>query len=47
MSGMKNFLDQVQELLEAGYNADKISQTLGCSLDMAEQAVEYWTDYAE
>ena len=47
MSYMKNFLDEVQELLERGYNADQISQALGCSLDMAEQAVEYWTDFAE
>jgi hypothetical protein len=47
MSAMKNFLDKVQELLEQGYNADKIAQTLGCSLDFAEQAVEYWTDYQE
>jgi len=42
MSGMKNFLDEVQVLLEQGCNADQISQKLGCSLDMAEQAVEYW-----
>ena len=47
MSGMKKFLDEVQELLERGYNADQISQKLGCSLEMAEQAVEYWTDFAE
>jgi hypothetical protein len=47
MSAMKNFLDQVQELLEAGCNADQISQKLGCSLEMAEQAIEFWTDYAE
>jgi hypothetical protein len=47
MSGMKHFLDQVQELLEAGYNADTISQKLGCSLEMAEQAIEFWSDYAE
>lgn len=47
MSAMKNFLDEVQELLEAGCNADVISQKLGCSLEMAEQAIEFWTDYAE
>ena len=47
MSAMKAFLDDVQVLLECGYNADQISQALGCSLEMAEQAVEYWTDYAE
>ncbi len=47
MSRMKNFLDEVQILLEAGYSIDQISQSLGCSLEMAEQAVEYWTDYAE
>jgi hypothetical protein len=47
MSYMKNFLDEVQELLERGYNADQISQKLGCSLEMAEQAVEFWSDYAE
>jgi hypothetical protein len=47
MSGMKAFLDEVQVLLECGYNADQISQALGCSLEMAEQAVEYWTDFAE
>lgn len=47
MSAMKAFLDEVQELLEAGLNADQISQKLGCSLDLAEQAVEYWTDYQE
>jgi len=47
MSAMKNFLDQVQELLEAGCNADVISQKLGCSLEMAEQAIEFWTVYAE
>ena len=47
MSYMKNFLDEVQTLLECGYNADQISQALGCSLEMAEQAVEYWTDFAE
>jgi hypothetical protein len=44
---MKSFLDEVQTLLERGYNADQISQKLGCSLEMAEQAVEFWTDYAE
>jgi len=47
MSAMKNLLDQVQELLEAGYNADQISQKLGCSLEMAEQAIEFWSNYAE
>jgi len=47
MSYMKNFLDEVQTLLECGYNADQISQALGCSLDLAEQAIEYWTNYAE
>ena len=47
MSAMKNFLDKVQELLEQGYDTDKIAQILGCSLDFAEQAVEYWTDYQE
>jgi hypothetical protein len=47
MSSMKAFLDEVQVLLERGYNADQISQVLGCSLEMAEQAVEYWTDFAE
>jgi hypothetical protein len=47
MSGYKKFLDEVQLLLEQGCNADQISQKLGCSLDMAEQAVEYWTDYQE
>jgi uncharacterized protein (DUF433 family) len=47
MSGMKNFLDQVQDLLEAGCSADQISQKLGCSLEMAEQAIEFWSDYAE
>ena len=47
MSAMKAFLDEVQELLEAGLNADQISQKLGCSLDMAEQAVEFWTDLSE
>lgn len=47
MSAMKNFLDQVQELLEVGYNADVISQRLGCSLEMAEQAIEFWSENAE
>ena len=47
MSYMKAFLDKVQTLLERGYNADQISQKLGCSLEMAEQAVEFWTDFAE
>ena len=47
MSALKNFLDEVQELLEAGCNADVISQKLGCSLEMAEQAIEFWSDYAE
>jgi len=47
MSYMKNFLENVQELLEQGYNADRISQELGCSLEFAEQAIEYWTDYTE
>lgn len=47
MSYMKNFLEEVQVLLECGYNTDQISQALGCSLELAEQAVEYWTDYAE
>ena len=47
MSYMKNFLEEVQELLERGYNADQISQKLGCSLEMAEQAVEFWSDYVE
>lgn len=47
MSAMKRLLDDVQELMEAGYSADQISQKLGCSLEMAEQAIEFWSDYAE
>ena len=47
MSGYKKFLAEVQILLECGYNADQISSALSCSLEMAEQAVEYWTDFAE
>jgi hypothetical protein len=42
MSKMKCFLEDVKVLLDQGFNADQISQKLGCSLDMAEQAVEYW-----
>ena len=47
MSKFKRFLEDVQALLEAGYTTDRIAQELGCSLELAEQAVEYWTDYAE
>ena len=47
MSKMKCFLEDVQLLLEQGCNADQISQKLGCSLDMAEQAVEYWSELVE
>jgi hypothetical protein len=47
MSMMKNFLENVQELLEAGYSIEDIQKELKCSFELVEQAVEFWSDYSE
>ena len=47
MSYMNNLLEQVQELIEAGYGVLEIAEIMAIDYETAEQAVEYWTDYAE
>jgi uncharacterized protein (DUF433 family) len=48
MSQMKNFLCRVQEYLEAGYSIEQIMvKEPNLPLEMIEQAIEFWTDYAE
>ena len=47
MSYMKNLLDEVQYLLEAGHSVSDIAEALCIDIETAEQAVEYWMDYQE
>jgi len=48
MSQMKNFLCRVQEYLDAGLSIEQIMvKEPNLPLEMIEQAIEFWTDYAE
>ena len=47
MSKMKSFLEDVQILLEEGYNIMDIAEALYIDYETAESAVEYWTDCIE
>jgi hypothetical protein len=47
MSYYNNLLEQVQELIEAGYGVLEIAEIMAIDYETAESVVEYWTDYAE